>query len=132
VLSMAGIAIIIAVITAAGRDHLLTIGVALIFAAMIHNAAGYSLGYWGCRLVGLDETSCRTIAFEVGMQNGGLASGIAAELGRASTLGLAPAVFGPWMNVSGSLLANWWRDRIPAQEAIDQVAPHQEAVAVED
>jgi bile acid:Na+ symporter, BASS family len=111
ILSMAGIAVIITVITAAGRDHLLTIGIALVFAAMLHNAAGYLFGYWGCRLVGMDEVACRTIAFEVGMQNGGLASGIAAELGRAGTLGLAPAVFGPWMNISGSFLANWWRDR---------------------
>lgn len=110
-LSMAGIVVIITVITAAGRDHLLTMGVALILAAVLHNAAGYLFGYWGSRLVGLDETSSRTVAFEVGMQNGGLASGIAADLGRAATLGLGPAVFGPWMNISGSVLANWWRDR---------------------
>jgi BASS family bile acid:Na+ symporter len=110
-LSMAGIAVIIAVITAAGRDDLLSIGMALVFAAILHNTAGYLFGYWGCRALRMDETTCRTIAIEVGMQNGGLASGIAAELGRAATLGLAPAVFGPWMNISGSLLANWWRDR---------------------
>lgn len=109
--SMAGIAVIIVVITAAGRDDLMTIGPALIFAAILHNAAGYLFGYWGCRALRMEETTCRTVAFEVGMQNGGLASGIAAELGRAATLGLAPAVFGPWMNVSGSFLANWWRDR---------------------
>ncbi|MEX0679837.1 MAG: bile acid:sodium symporter family protein [Balneolales bacterium] len=113
-ISMAGIVVIIAVITASGRDNLLTIGLLLIFAAILHNAAGYFLGYWGCRLMKMDEKSCRTIAFEVGMQNGGLASGIAVELGRASTMGLAPAVFGPWMNISGSFLANWWRDRPPA------------------
>lgn len=110
-ISMAGIVIIIGVITAAGRDNLLTIGLLLILAAMIHNAAGYFFGYWGCRLIGMDEKSCRTIALEVGMQNGGLASGIAVEMGRAATMGLAPAVFGPWMNISGSFLANWWRDR---------------------
>ncbi len=111
VISMAGIVIIIGVITAAGRDNLLTIGLLLVLAAMIHNAAGYFFGYWGCRLIGMDERSCRTIALEVGMQNGGLASGIAVEMGRAATMGLAPAVFGPWMNISGSFLANWWRDR---------------------
>ncbi len=111
VVSMAGIVIILAVITAAGRDHLLSIGLLLILAAIIHNAAGYLLGYWGCRLTGMDRQSSRTIAFEVGMQNGGLASGIAVEMGRIATMGLAPAVFGPWMNISGSFLANWWRDR---------------------
>jgi bile acid:Na+ symporter, BASS family len=128
--SMAGIAIIITVITAAGRDHLLTIGLALIFAAMLHNGAGYMFGYWGCRMVGMDETACRTIAFEVGMQNGGLASGIAADLGRAATLGLAPAVFGPWMNISGSVLANWWRDRpVPGSPGVPAEPGAEVAVA---
>jgi BASS family bile acid:Na+ symporter len=121
ILSMAGIAVIITVITAAGRDHLLTIGVALVFAVMLHNAAGYLFGYWACRLVGMDQIACRTIAIEVGMQNGGLASGIAAELGKAATLGLAPAVFGPWMNISASVLANWWRDRPVSQPPAVQV-----------
>lgn len=116
VISMAGIVIIIAVITAAGRDHLLTIGLLLILAAIIHNAAGYVFGYWGCRLFRMNKRDSRTIAFEVGMQNGGLASGIAVEMGRAATMGLAPAVFGPWMNISGSFLANWWRDRATGEE----------------
>ena len=113
IVSMAGIAIIITIITALGRDNLLTVGVALVIAAIIHNAAGYFLGYWGCRLFKMPERDCRTIALEVGMQNGGLASGIALEMGKVATIGLAPAVFGPWMNISGSSLATWWRDNVP-------------------
>lgn len=109
VVSMVGIAVIITVITAAGRDSLVSIGLLLVLAAIIHNAIGYFLGYWGGRMLGMDEKSCRTIALEVGMQNGGMASGLAAEMGKIATVGLAPAVFGPWMNVSGSTLANWWR-----------------------
>jgi len=83
----------------------------LILAAIIHNLLGYLLGYWGCRLFKMKEQDCRTIAFEVGMQNGGLATGIALEMGKISTVGLAPAIFGPWMNISGSSLATWWRDK---------------------
>ena len=116
VVSMAGIAIIITIITAAGRDSLLTIGLTLILVVILHNAAGYFLGYWGSRLTGLDEKSARTVAFEVGMQNAGLASGIALEMNRIATMGLAPAVFGPWMNISGSSLATWWRDALPASK----------------
>ena len=111
VVSMTGIAVIIAIITAAGRDSLLTIGLALILVVLVHNSAGYLLGYWLGRLVGLDAKSARTIAFEVGMQNSGLASGIALEMGRVATMGLAPAVFGPLMNISGSSLATWWRGK---------------------
>ena len=82
IISMAGITLIIMIITAAGRDDLLTIGMLLIIAAIIHNLMGYLLGYWGCRLLKMKEQDCRTIALEVGMQNGGLASGIALEMGK--------------------------------------------------
>ncbi|WP_440903098.1 bile acid:sodium symporter family protein [Catenovulum sp. SX2] len=109
--SMAGIALIIAIITAAGRDALLSIGLVLVAAVIIHNVLGYILGYRLAKLFGLDEASARTISFEVGMQNSGLASGIAVEMGKVATMGLAPAVFGPLMNISGSALAAWWRKR---------------------
>ncbi len=109
--SMIGIAVIITIITAAGRDSLVSIGLLLVLAAIIHNALGYLFGYWGGRLFRMDEKSCRTIALEVGMQNAGMASGLAAEMGKIATVGLAPAVFGPWMNISGSTLANWWLRR---------------------
>ncbi len=115
-LSMGGIVFILLIITAAGRDNLLSMGLLLIVVGFIHNTTGYFLGYWGCRLFKMDEKSCRTISFEVGMQNAGLASGIAAELGKVGTLGLAPAIFGPMMNITGSSLATWWRDRPIAGE----------------
>jgi bile acid:Na+ symporter, BASS family len=115
VISMAGIAIIVTVITANGRDGLLQIGLTLILAAILHNVLGYFLGYLSAKLVGLNQRDCRTIAIEVGMQNGGLASGIALTMNKIATVGLAPAVFGPWMNISGSSLATWWRS-IPIKD----------------
>ena len=108
-ISMTAIAIIITIITASGRDSLLSIGLILIVVVIAHNFSGYVLGYYGSKLVGLDEKSSRTVAFEVGMQNAGLASGIALEMGRLATMGLAPAVFGPLMNISGSSLATIWQ-----------------------
>ncbi|PGH37597.1 MAG: bile acid:sodium symporter [Candidatus Nephrothrix sp. EaCA] len=112
-LSMSGIALIILVITAVGRESLLDIGALLILSSLIHNTAGYFLGYWSGRLFKMNERDCRTMAIEVGMQNGGLASGIAKEMGKVATLGLAPAVFGPMMNITGSLLASWWQRKPP-------------------
>ena len=128
VVSMVGIAVIITIITALGRDDLLAIGITLVLAGIIHNFAGYFLGYWGCRLARMDEESCRTIAIEVGMQNGGLASGIAVEMGKVATVGLAPAVFGPWMNISGSALANYWRRKAEREEAAVERTSEPEAV----
>ena len=114
IVSMAGIAIIIVIITAAGRDSLLSIGKVLIIAVLCHNILGYILGYWGGRLFGMKEQDCRTIAIEVGLQNAGLASGLALQMGKVATVGLAAALFGPIMNTTGSLLATWWSKRDPS------------------
>lgn len=109
--SMFGIVYFTTVTTAAGRENLMQVGGLLFIAAVLHNAAGYFLGYWLARLFGLDKNSSRTIAFEVGLQNGGMASGIAGSMGKLGTVGLPAAVFSPWMNISGSILANYWRTR---------------------
>jgi len=74
---MVGIALIVTIITATGRDSLLKVGALLIVTSLLHNITGYTLGYWLSWLVGMPEKDRRTIAFEVGMQNGGLASGLA-------------------------------------------------------
>jgi BASS family bile acid:Na+ symporter len=116
--SMAGIALIITIITASGRESLLKVGALLIVTSLLHNIAGYTLGYsvaWATRM---PEKDRRTIAFEVGMQNGGLASGLALQMGKIATVGLAPAIFGPLMNVTGSALASWWRSRPPKEKTV--------------
>ena len=116
VVSMAGICFIIALITARSQQKLLTVGVALIAAAILHNFVGYLLGYGCARLARLDQTACRTVAIEVGLQNGGMASGLAMTVLKSANAALAPAIFGPWMNVSGSMLATWWH-RKPVTDA---------------
>jgi BASS family bile acid:Na+ symporter len=115
--SMFGIIYFTAVTTAAGRDDLLKVGGLLFLAAALHNTLGYVLGYWLSRALGMDRTSARTVAFEVGLQNGGMASGLASAMGKLGTVGLAAAIFSPWMNVSGSILANYWRKRPTDSEA---------------
>jgi bile acid:Na+ symporter, BASS family len=107
-ISMAGIAFIIVIITAAGQKSLQTVGLSLILATLLHNVGGFFIGYWSARLFKLPEQDCRTIAIEVGLQNAGLASGLAKSMGKLATVGLSPALFGPIMNTTGSLLASWW------------------------
>jgi len=126
--SMGGIAVILIIMTAGGRDNLLEIGLVLILISLLHNVSGYVLGYWSCRLLGLDEKSCRTISFEVGLQNAGLATGLATEMGRMATLGLVPTVFGSLMNITGATLATYWRDKPPRDEPADPATQAAEAV----
>ncbi len=117
-LSMVGIAVIITIITAAGRNSLLQVGALLLVTSLLHNVAGYSLGYGVSWLFGMPEKDRRTIALEVGMQNGGLASGLALQMGKIATVGLAPAIFGPLMNITGSVLASWWRGKPTEKEKL--------------
>ncbi|HEY0771831.1 MAG TPA: bile acid:sodium symporter family protein, partial [Sphingobacteriaceae bacterium] len=116
VVSMAGIALIIVVITSAGRDSLLVVGPMLILAVLMHNMSGYFLGYWSARALRMNEKDCRTIAIEVGLQNAGLGSSLALALGKLATVGLAAAIFAPVMNITGSSLALWWRNKPLAEE----------------
>jgi bile acid:Na+ symporter, BASS family len=127
--SMLGIALIIVIITAAGRNSLLTIGPLLLLLVLIHNVSGYTIGYWIGRLCKMNERDCRTIAIEVGMQNGGLASGLARAMGKMATVGLAPAVFGPLMNITGSILASWWHRRPPEEETTEKKSEKTTAIA---
>ena len=115
-LSMGGIALILAIMVSAGRDNLLKIGALLLVATFLHNVAGFFLGYWAARLLKFSERDSRTISLEVGMQNAGLATGLALTMGKIATAGLAPAIFGPVMNVNGSSLASWWHTHPPKED----------------
>jgi BASS family bile acid:Na+ symporter len=92
------------------------VGVLLIGSSMIHNLFGYLLAYWLARAIRLRESACRTVAFEVGMQNGGMASALAMNVLQSPQAALASAIFGPWQNISGSILATYWH-RKPVEEA---------------
>ncbi len=128
--SMAGIAFILTIITAAGRDNLVKVGALLLIATFLHNLAGYFLGYWSARALKFQERDCRTIALEVGMQNAGLASGLALSMGKLATAGLAPAIFGPVMNVTGSTLASWWHNHPPDGTTVSKTNIKEEVITI--
>jgi len=108
ILSMASIIFIVALTVSAGHSTLMSIGWLLIFIVLIHNLLGYFFGYRISKWMGINEQDSRTIAFEVGLQNAGLASGIAAKMGYIATMGLVPGIFGSMQNITASILANWW------------------------
>ncbi len=107
--AMLGICLIIAITIALARSDLLTVGLALFGAAACHNAAGYALGYGCARAAGLDRRDSRTVAIEVGIQNGGMATGLALNVLKSPVAALGSAVFGPWSAVTSSVLASYWR-----------------------
>ena len=114
-MSMVGICFTILALTAPSRDTFASAGVAIVAAAVVHNSVGYLSGYWLTRLVGrfthLGEAEARTVAIEVGMQNGGMAGALAVGVLGSAVAALPANVFSVWMNFSGSMLASYWSRR---------------------
>ena len=110
-LSMTAILLFVTIVVAHYRDDLLVVGLALIGASIIHNFLGYILGYWSSKAIGLSERDCRTMAIEVGLKNGGMGMGLALDVLKSPDAAFAPIIFGKWMNISGSTLANYWRQK---------------------
>lgn len=108
--SMVSILLIIAAVVGATQPVIAAVGPLVAVGVVLHNGVGLLGGYWGGRLLGFDESVCRTLALEVGMQN----SGLAATLGKlyfGPLAALPGAIFSVWHNLSGSLLAGWWAAR---------------------
>ena len=119
VLSMTVICFTMLALTAPSRATFASAGVLIIVAAIIHNTIGYASGYWLTRLVGrfvrLGETEARTVAIEVGMQNGGMAGALAVGVLGSAVAALPANVFSIWMDFSGSILANFWSRHQPGE-----------------
>ncbi len=109
--AMLGIVINTVIITASGRDSLMQVGMLLIVSCFLHNVIGYTVGYSAASLMKLPARDRRTVAFEVGMQNGGVATGLALQMGKIATVGLASAIFGPLQNLTGSVLVDIFKRR---------------------
>lgn len=114
VVSVIAIIFVIAVVVALNAAKLATVASLIFLAVALHNAIGLLLGYGASRTVGLGEKKARAIAFEIGMENSGLA--VALALVHLDPVAAIPgAIFSVWHNLTGSALAGFWNSR-PAEE----------------
>jgi bile acid:Na+ symporter, BASS family len=109
-ISTLAIVVIIAIIVSINKAKIEEMSFIIVAAVMLHNITGLTFGYWIPRLLKYDRTICRTICIEVGMQNSGLSVALAVKFFSAAAA-LPGAVFSIWHNLSGSVLAAWWRSR---------------------
>ena len=104
--STLAICTIVLIIIAANASKLLGSGLIIILVVMLHNLCGLSLGYLIGRLLRLPAAKRRAISIEVGMQNSGLASGLAKLHFAAYPMATIPgAIFSVWHNISGTVVA---------------------------
>ncbi len=110
--STIAIALIVAIVISANADKLLAGGLIIVLVVVLHNICGLGLGYLIGHLLGLASQKKRAISIEVGMQNSGLASSLAATHFAAYPLATIPgAIFSVWHNLSGAAVAYLYRRR---------------------
>ena len=106
-ISTTAIVAIVAAVVSANSAKIMTSGLLILAVVILHNVLGYTLGYCVGKALKLDTTKCRAISIEVGMQNSGLATSLAAAHFAQYPMATIPgAVFSVWHNVSGAVLAN--------------------------
>jgi len=108
VLAMLAIVLIIAIVVALNHQRMSQLSWLLVFAVMLHNLCGLTLGYLAGLICGFSSVVCRTLAIEVGMQNSGLAVALALKF-FAPVAALPGALFSIWHNVSGAVFASLWQ-----------------------
>jgi BASS family bile acid:Na+ symporter len=108
--SVAGITAVVVIVVAASSDTVLSVGLLVVLAVVLHNGFGYAVGYLIARATGLPMPGRRAVSIEVGMQNSGLAAALA-TVHFSPAAALPAAIFSVWHNVSGSALASYWSRR---------------------
>ena len=108
--SVVAIVLIIGAVVGASKPKILESGLLIVGVVMLHNAAGYLLGFFTAKLFKLPYDVQKTLSIEVGMQNSGLGAALAAAY--FTPLAAVPsAIFSVWHNISGSLLASYWASK---------------------
>ena len=102
---------IIGIVVSLNAEEIQTLGMTTAIAVILHNLLGLGLGYAIARWNGHTEAEARTIALEVGMQNSGLGVALALKF-YGPVAALPGALFSVWHNISGSLLAAFWKWQI--------------------
>lgn len=104
--SVIGLALIVGGVISLQGSAFFTSGITIFIAVFLHNTLGYILGYCVGKGMKMNESKCRTISIEVGMQNAGLATNLStAHFPALPEAALASAVSCVWHSISGTLLA---------------------------
>lgn len=108
-IAMLTIAWIVGVVVGLNVENLQSVALTVIAAVILLNLTGLLLGGGLMKRLGYSKAHSRTVAIEVGMQNSGLA--VALAIAHFSPeAALAGAIFSLWHNLSGSMLAMYWRN----------------------
>ena len=104
--SSLAICVIVLIVIAANAQKLLSGGLVIMLAVVLHNVCGLAIGYLIGVVLHMPQSKRRAISIEVGMQNSGLASSLANTHFAALPMATIPgALFSVWHNISGAIVA---------------------------
>lgn len=104
---------IIASVVAGNRDRLSQVAISLVLALLVMNLLGYLGGYTVGRVARMPEAMRRALTLEVGMQNAGLGTALAASLlGSDSMAQIPTAAYTFGCMLTGTIVAAFWAGRI--------------------
>ena len=111
--SVTAICLIVAAVVSHNSEKILSTGAVIFAIVILHNLLGYLCGYLVGVLFKMDIPRKKAVAIEIGMQNSGLATTLAANAFPTLAMATVPgAIFSVWHNISGAILAGIFR-RIP-------------------
>jgi len=105
--SVIGICMIVASVVSHNASKILSTGLIVFTVVILHNVLGYVCGFGLGKILKYDIAKTKAISIEIGMQNSGLATSLAATSFASLAMATVPgAIFSVWHNISGAILAN--------------------------
>ncbi len=112
VVSITAICLIVAAVVSHNSESIMTTGALILIVVIFHNLLGYLFGYLTGVVFKMNIPRKKAISIEIGMQNSGLATTLAASAFPNLAMATVPgAIFSVWHNISGAILAGFYRRR---------------------
>ncbi|WP_164217249.1 bile acid:sodium symporter family protein [Virgibacillus sp. YIM 98842] len=118
--SVIAIVAIVAAVVGGNQENIAATGLLIFAVVILHNILGLALGYLTAKIFGLEFKKQKALSMEVGLQNSGLGATLATAH-FAPIAAVPSAIFSVWHNISGPILATYWRRKaLKEKNSIDQ------------
>ncbi len=108
--STLAICLIVASVVSHNAERIFSAGAIVLAVVILHNLLGYLCGFGLGKLFKMGPSKTKALSIEIGMQNSGLATSLAGTAFPQLAMATVPgAVFSVWHNISGAILAGFYR-----------------------
>ena len=108
--STIAICLIVASVVSHNAERIFSAGAIVLSVVILHNLLGYLCGFGLGKLFKMGPSKTKALSIEIGMQNSGLATSLAGTAFPQLAMATVPgAVFSVWHNISGAILAGFYR-----------------------